>query len=147
MTFLCCCIRFRIPRTKQEIESDWERREMAREFERRMKRIMGPEEGSKLDLRKALERVHADVVREEEERLKKEREQEVRIRIRDGADYNEKDPKGSWRVTPLECGANNSLLGNKSDVKGSANNPGLGWKTTTMITRVFYNSTTARRNS
>ncbi|KAG8240140.1 hypothetical protein J437_LFUL017730 [Ladona fulva] len=54
VTFLCCCIRFRIPRTKQEIESDWERREMAKEFERRMKKIIGYEEGSKLDLRKGI---------------------------------------------------------------------------------------------
>ncbi|XP_046406907.1 uncharacterized protein LOC124171694 [Ischnura elegans] len=139
VTFLCCCIRFRIPRTKQEIESDWERREMAREFERRMKRVVRPDEGSKLDLRKALERVHADVVREEEEK----KERDVSIRIRD----EQKDPKAHWRANPMDYGVNNSLLGNNAEVKGVATSPGLGWKTTTMIARVFYDRTTARREN
>lgn len=29
---LCCCFRFRIPRTKQEIEADYQRRVIARKF-------------------------------------------------------------------------------------------------------------------
>lgn len=29
---LCCCFRFRIPRTKQDIEADYQRRKIARKF-------------------------------------------------------------------------------------------------------------------
>lgn len=29
---LCCCVRFRIPRTKQDIEADYQRRKIAKKF-------------------------------------------------------------------------------------------------------------------
>lgn len=36
---LCCCFRFRIPRTKQEIEADYQRRVIARSFRERLRNI------------------------------------------------------------------------------------------------------------
>lgn len=33
---LCCCFRFRIPRTKQDIEADYQRRRIARKFRERL---------------------------------------------------------------------------------------------------------------
>ncbi|KAF4522997.1 hypothetical protein B566_EDAN007427 [Ephemera danica] len=37
--FLCCCIRFRIPRTKEEIEADYVRKKIARKFRRQLRLI------------------------------------------------------------------------------------------------------------
>ncbi|KAE8744818.1 hypothetical protein FOCC_FOCC008542 [Frankliniella occidentalis] len=36
---LCCCIRFRIPRTKQEIEADYVRKQITRKFQKQLRRI------------------------------------------------------------------------------------------------------------
>ncbi|GLH02568.1 Uncharacterized protein GBIM_08570, partial [Gryllus bimaculatus] len=36
---LCCCVRFRIPRTKQEIEADFVRKRIARHFRRHLRAI------------------------------------------------------------------------------------------------------------
>lgn len=36
---LCCCFRFRIPRTKQEIEADYQRRIIAKKFRERLAQI------------------------------------------------------------------------------------------------------------
>lgn len=40
---LCCCFRFRIPRTKQEIEADFQRRKIARKFRDRLANIKNSE--------------------------------------------------------------------------------------------------------
>lgn len=40
---LCCCFRFRIPRTKQEIEADFQRRKIARKFRERLACIKNSE--------------------------------------------------------------------------------------------------------
>lgn len=39
VVMLCCCFRFRIPRTKQEIEADYQRRCIARNFRERLANI------------------------------------------------------------------------------------------------------------
>lgn len=36
VVLLCCCVNFRIPRTKQEIEADYIRKQIARKFRRRL---------------------------------------------------------------------------------------------------------------
>lgn len=40
---LCCCFRFRIPRTKQEIEADYQRRVIAKSFRERLRNIKNSE--------------------------------------------------------------------------------------------------------
>ncbi|XP_055708898.1 transmembrane inner ear expressed protein [Phlebotomus papatasi] len=56
---LCCCFRFRIPRTKQDIEADYQRRKIARKFRERLACIHNSEMDD-MDLQKAIERVRAD---------------------------------------------------------------------------------------
>ncbi|XP_055681806.1 uncharacterized protein LOC129789182 [Lutzomyia longipalpis] len=56
---LCCCFRFRIPRTKQDIEADYQRRKIARKFRERLACIHNSEMDA-MDLQKAVERVRAD---------------------------------------------------------------------------------------
>ncbi|XP_021914479.1 uncharacterized protein LOC110827283 isoform X3 [Zootermopsis nevadensis] len=41
--FLCCCIRFRIPRTKQEIEADYIRKKLAKKFRKQLRLIQNSE--------------------------------------------------------------------------------------------------------
>lgn len=36
---VCCCIRFRIPRTKQEIEADYQRKQIAKKFREKLQQI------------------------------------------------------------------------------------------------------------
>lgn len=40
---LCCCVRFRIPRTKQDIEADYQRKKLARKFRQQLARIQNAE--------------------------------------------------------------------------------------------------------
>lgn len=40
---LCCCFRFRIPRTKQDIEADYQRRKIAKKFRDRLACIKNSE--------------------------------------------------------------------------------------------------------
>ena len=40
---LCCCIKFRIPRTKQEIEADWIRKKITRNFRQELNKIADKE--------------------------------------------------------------------------------------------------------
>ncbi|XP_037052265.1 transmembrane inner ear expressed protein [Bradysia coprophila] len=56
---LCCCIRFRIPRTKQEIEADFQRRKIAKKFREHLACIKNSEMDD-MDLQKALERIRQD---------------------------------------------------------------------------------------
>ena len=37
--FVCCCVRFRIPRTKQQIEADYVRKQITRKFQKQLRRI------------------------------------------------------------------------------------------------------------
>uniref|UniRef100_A0A8D9E0V3 Transmembrane inner ear expressed protein n=1 Tax=Cacopsylla melanoneura TaxID=428564 RepID=A0A8D9E0V3_9HEMI len=56
VVLLCCCVRFRIPRTKQEIEADYVRRQITRHFQKYLKTIQDSEM-DEMDLQKALVRV------------------------------------------------------------------------------------------
>lgn len=40
---LCCCFRFRIPRTKQDIEADYQRRKIAKKFREHLGNIKNSE--------------------------------------------------------------------------------------------------------
>ncbi|CAG4960048.1 unnamed protein product [Parnassius apollo] len=57
VVMLCCCFRFRIPRTKQQIEADYQRRKITSKFRQQLKTI----QDSKMDamsLKDALELLH-----------------------------------------------------------------------------------------
>ncbi|XP_012270333.1 uncharacterized protein LOC105694357 [Orussus abietinus] len=56
---LCCCIRFRVPRTKQEIEADYIRKKITRSFGKELTKIAN-NEMDEMDLRRALDRVKAE---------------------------------------------------------------------------------------
>ncbi|KAK9507230.1 hypothetical protein O3M35_007136 [Rhynocoris fuscipes] len=56
---LCCCIRFRIPRTKQEIEADYIRKKITRKFKKQLTMINNSEM-DEMDLKKALDRIRAE---------------------------------------------------------------------------------------
>ncbi|XP_011315408.1 uncharacterized protein [Fopius arisanus] len=55
---LCCCIRFRIPRTKQNIEADSVRKKLTNNFRRELSKISNGEM-DEMDLRRAIEKVRA----------------------------------------------------------------------------------------
>lgn len=40
---ICCCFRIRIPRTKQEIEADFQRRKIAKNFRQKLAKIKNSE--------------------------------------------------------------------------------------------------------
>lgn len=46
---MCCCVRFRIPRTKQEIEADFVRRKIATKFCKQL-RLLSDTEMDNMDL-------------------------------------------------------------------------------------------------
>lgn len=48
---LCCCFRFRIPRTKQDIEADYHRKKLTRKFRERLD-CMNNAEIDEMDLMK-----------------------------------------------------------------------------------------------
>lgn len=62
---LCCCIRFRIPRTKQDIEADYHRKKLTRKFRERLD-CMNNADIDEMDLIKALERVREEYAAEQE---------------------------------------------------------------------------------
>lgn len=39
MILICCCVRIRIPRTKQQIEADYRRKKLTEKFRQRLKLI------------------------------------------------------------------------------------------------------------
>lgn len=45
VVMVCCCFRFRIPRTKQQIEADYQRRKITTKFREKLKTI----QDSKMD--------------------------------------------------------------------------------------------------
>lgn len=53
---LCCCIRFRVPRTKQEIEADYIRKKITKSFRNELSKISNTEM-DEMDLQKALDRI------------------------------------------------------------------------------------------
>lgn len=50
---MCCCVRFRIPRTKQEIEADFVRRKIATKFGKQL-RLLSDTEMDNMDLLKGI---------------------------------------------------------------------------------------------
>ncbi|EDV30965.2 uncharacterized protein Dana_GF14775 [Drosophila ananassae] len=50
---VCCCMRFRIPRTKQEIEADYQRKQITKKFREKLQQIKNSEMDD-MDLQKAL---------------------------------------------------------------------------------------------
>uniref|UniRef100_A0A336M6B0 CSON012742 protein n=1 Tax=Culicoides sonorensis TaxID=179676 RepID=A0A336M6B0_CULSO len=60
IVMICCCFRFRIPRTKQEIEADFQRRKITKKFKKKLANIQNSEMDD-MDLKKgALERVRQE---------------------------------------------------------------------------------------
>ncbi|XP_076753109.1 uncharacterized protein LOC143424731 [Xylocopa sonorina] len=53
---LCCCIRFRVPRTKQEIEADHIRKKITENFRQELYKISNSEMDD-MDLKKALNKI------------------------------------------------------------------------------------------
>ncbi|XP_068217712.1 uncharacterized protein [Palaemon carinicauda] len=58
--FFCCVFKCRVPRTKQEIEANFVRRNLAKKFHRQL-RIIHNSEMDEMDLLKALERLRAEL--------------------------------------------------------------------------------------
>ncbi|XP_042233356.1 uncharacterized protein LOC121873721 isoform X1 [Homarus americanus] len=58
--FFCCVFKCRVPRTKQEIEANYIRRQLARKFRRQLN-IINNSEMDEMDLLKALERLRAEL--------------------------------------------------------------------------------------
>ncbi|TMW54255.1 hypothetical protein DOY81_000678 [Sarcophaga bullata] len=56
---VCCCIRFRIPRTKQEIEADYQRKQITKKFREKLQQIKNSEMDD-MDLQKALAYIKLD---------------------------------------------------------------------------------------
>lgn len=52
VVLLCCCFRFRIPRTKQEIEADFVRRKICKKFRKRIQKFENSEMDGDMDLKK-----------------------------------------------------------------------------------------------
>ncbi|XP_063982486.1 transmembrane inner ear expressed protein [Diachasmimorpha longicaudata] len=63
---LCCCIRFRVPRTKQNIEADYVRKKLTKNFRRELSKISNGEM-DEMNLRKALEKVQLSLDLQEDE--------------------------------------------------------------------------------
>ncbi|XP_073827106.1 uncharacterized protein isoform X2 [Musca autumnalis] len=51
---VCCCVRFRIPRTKQEIEADYQRKQITKKFREKLQQIKNSDMDD-MDLQKAIE--------------------------------------------------------------------------------------------
>ncbi|EAT46953.1 AAEL001905-PA [Aedes aegypti] len=68
---LCCCFRFRIPRTKQDIEADYHRKKLTKKFRERLD-CMNNAEIDEMDLMKALERVREECLLEQQKIVAKE---------------------------------------------------------------------------
>ncbi|KAL5286032.1 hypothetical protein ACFFRR_007611 [Megaselia abdita] len=61
----CCCCRFRIPRTKQEIEADYKRKQLAKKFKEKLILISNTDMES-MDLQGAVNIIQGEIAREME---------------------------------------------------------------------------------
>ncbi|XP_050321650.1 transmembrane inner ear expressed protein [Bactrocera neohumeralis] len=59
LIMVCCCIRFRIPRTKQEIEADYQRKQITKKFREKLQQIKNSDM-DEMDLQKAIAHIQAD---------------------------------------------------------------------------------------
>ncbi|GFG33040.1 hypothetical protein Cfor_00050 [Coptotermes formosanus] len=57
--FLCCCFRFRIPRTKQEIEADYVRKKLTKKFQKHL-RVIQDSEMDDMDLKRGTVQCSSD---------------------------------------------------------------------------------------
>ncbi|XP_047521470.1 uncharacterized protein LOC125060575 [Pieris napi] len=57
IVMVCCCFRFRIPRTKQQIEADYKRRRITRKFRQQLETIQDAKMDT-ISLKDALELLH-----------------------------------------------------------------------------------------
>lgn len=60
MILICCCVKIRVPRTKQEIEADYQRKKITVKFREKLKLIQNQEMDA-MDLKRALEIIQADL--------------------------------------------------------------------------------------
>lgn len=79
---LCCCIRFRVPRTKQEIEADYIRKKITRSFRQELSKISNVEMDD-MDLKKALNKIQNKFDTETHE-VQKEHQETTRKCIQHG---------------------------------------------------------------
>ncbi|XP_017785049.1 PREDICTED: transmembrane inner ear expressed protein isoform X3 [Nicrophorus vespilloides] len=56
---VCCCVKIRIPRTKQEIEANYRRKKLVEKFRARI-RLIRNQEMDEMDLKRALEIIQED---------------------------------------------------------------------------------------
>ncbi|XP_076280924.1 uncharacterized protein LOC143209328 [Lasioglossum baleicum] len=71
---LCCCIRFRIPRTKQEIEADYIRKKITKSFRQELSKISNVEMDD-MDLKKALNKIQNKFDMESDDEVPKEHQE------------------------------------------------------------------------
>lgn len=57
----CCCRRFRIPRTKQEIEANYQRRVITKKFREKLEKIKNTDLEN-MDLSRALEKIQSGLL-------------------------------------------------------------------------------------
>uniref|UniRef100_T1H562 Transmembrane inner ear expressed protein n=1 Tax=Megaselia scalaris TaxID=36166 RepID=T1H562_MEGSC len=61
----CCCCRFRIPRTKQEIEADYKRKQLAKKFREKLALISNTDMEN-MDLSRAVSIIQGEIDKETE---------------------------------------------------------------------------------
>ncbi|KAF5270653.1 hypothetical protein FQA39_LY01391 [Lamprigera yunnana] len=63
VVLICCCIKIRVPRTKQDIEADYQRKKITIKFREKLKLIQNQEMDA-MDLQRALEIIQEDLQNE-----------------------------------------------------------------------------------
>ncbi|VVC31684.1 Hypothetical protein CINCED_3A011728 [Cinara cedri] len=91
---MCCCVRFRIPRTKQEIEADFVRRKIATKFCKQL-RLLSDTEMDNMDLLKAIKRLQAELETETGNNVTIEESDEVLSSTKTTSPSLKKSPKSS----------------------------------------------------
>nr|XP_050861784.1 uncharacterized protein LOC127069116 [Vespula vulgaris]XP_050861785.1 uncharacterized protein LOC127069116 [Vespula vulgaris] len=101
---LCCCIRFRVPRTKQEIEADYIRKKITRNFRKELSKINNSDM-DEMNLQKALDRIRNDfdvqtygLQKEHEKIANNRRQQDAQKRI-DTIFTGMRDCLSKWKRT------------------------------------------------
>ncbi|KAF2883353.1 hypothetical protein ILUMI_22855 [Ignelater luminosus] len=106
---VCCCIKIRIPRTKQEIEADYQRKKIASKFREKLKLIQNQEMDA-MDLKRALEIIQEDLQNEN-----KNIDEQLSLKINPNADYNvslesaSKSAQSSMRAEPQQPPSNGKI--------------------------------------
>lgn len=101
---LCCCIRFRIPRTKQEIEADYIRKKITRNFRKELSKINNSDM-DEMDLQKALDRIRNEFdaqtcgLQKQHERITNNRSQHIAQARFNTIFTGIRDRLGKWKHT------------------------------------------------